>query len=130
MSTFWRGTDYPHEAFIQGALERHFSALGYSFIKEGHTDLVCVKEDALDKWAIEAKGVTDSIGLDFRTGLGQLVLGMRDRQVKYALAMPDIPKFAVQAAKLAPWLREALNLHLIFVNEAGVLRVVYPGDPA
>lgn len=128
MSTYWRGLDYPNEGFVQHALEQHFSTLGYIFKKEGNSDLVCVKNQDQDKWIIEAKGKTSDIGLDFRTGLGQLLQGMREHGVNYALAMPEIQQFTAQARKLAPWLREVLNLHLIFVNETGQLRFVSPED--
>ncbi|HSK69169.1 MAG TPA: hypothetical protein VLA21_07890, partial [Candidatus Limnocylindria bacterium] len=120
--------DFPHEKFVQQALEKHFSALDYVFMKEGNSDLVCLNNQGRDKWVIEAKGKTTEIGLDFRTGLGQLVQGIRERGVNYALAMPDIPQFAAQTKKLAPWLREVLNLHLIFINEVGQLRFVSPED--
>lgn len=122
MSTNWKGEDYPHEGFVQKALERYFSSQNYCFLRENHTDLVCVKEESQEKWVIEAKGKTTSVGLDFRTGLGQLVQGMQEQRVNYALAMPDIPQFVTQIKKLAPWLRRTLNLYLIFVDEAGRLR--------
>ena len=126
MRTYLLGLDYPYEGFVQQALEQHFSALGYTFKEEEHSDLVCVNKQGQDKWVIEAKGKTLAIGLDFRTGLGQLVQRMREHGVNYALAMPEIPQFTAQAGKLAPWLREVLNLHFIFVNETGQLRFVSP----
>ena len=127
MSTYWRGPDYPNEKFVQQALEHHYANLGYIFIKESNADLVCIDKQGQDKWVIEAKGKTSSIGLDFRTGLGQLLQGMRETGINYAIAVPEIHQFTTQARKLAPWLRKLLNLHIIFVNEDGQLRFVSPG---
>lgn len=76
---------------------------------------------------IEAKGETSDTGLDFRTGLGQL-LSMRGREAAYALAVPDTARFERYRAEVAPWVRSALNLHWIIVSEDGAVRIEAPGD--
>jgi hypothetical protein len=73
--------EFPNEGFVQRAIETFFEGQGYCRKVAKDTDLVC--ERAGERWAIEAKGVTASVGLDFRTGLGQLVQRMDDAGTKY-----------------------------------------------
>ncbi len=109
--------EFPYEAFVQAVLERHFVQLGYRILSFGHADLVCGR--AGERWIVEAKGQTSDIGLDFRTGLGQIVITMKDETCNYAIAVPDISAFRRQADKVTAHVRRALNLHVIFVDQNG-----------
>jgi len=117
------GDQFPREGFVQAAIERHFSAC--ERFEAGYADLACVDE-AGQRWVVEAKGETSDTGLDFRTGLGQLIQGMGDPEARYALAMPDTPKFAGQRQRVPEWVREALSLHWILVSEDGELTIADP----
>src|SRR5436309_15921785 len=64
------GDEFPREGFVQAALEQHFAAC--ERVEAGWADLACVDENGV-RWVIEAKGETSDTGLDFRTGLGQLL---------------------------------------------------------
>ena len=77
---------------------------------------------------IEAKGATSAIGLDFRTGLGQLVQRASEPAVRYALAVPNIPKFLAQCSQVSAWVRESLGIHLLIVSEDGSIRVISPKE--
>jgi hypothetical protein len=70
MSVFPLGVEFPREGFVQGAVERHFASC--TRVTVGHADFACT-DDAGRRWLIEAKGETTDVGLDFRTGLGQLL---------------------------------------------------------
>lgn len=76
MSKYQRGVEFPHEGFVQSAIETYFTSKKYTILEEDYSDLVCINEQDNDKWVIEAKGKTSAIGLDFRTGLGQLIQRM------------------------------------------------------
>jgi hypothetical protein len=128
MSRYHLSNEYPHEHFIQTALKQYFTAQGYSIVKIPNIDLVCIHEQNKNQWVIEAKGKTKAIGLDFRTGIGQLIHRMSAQHVNYALAVPDIPEFIAQAKQLASWVKIALNIHFIFINEQGSLRFVSPNE--
>ena len=83
------GYEFPREGFIQAALEQHFAAC--ERFDAGWADLACVDESGV-RWVVEAKGETSDTGLDFRTGLGQLLQGMSDPQARYALANARHPE--------------------------------------
>jgi hypothetical protein len=117
------GTDFPREGFVQDALELHFA--GCSRFTAGHADLACVDRAGV-RWIIEAKGETSDVGLDFRTGLGQLVQNMSDERTRYALAVPDTQRFANQMARVPDRVRRALRLHWLIVAADGSVRVESP----
>lgn len=75
---FPRGEAYPNEVFVQQAIEHHFVALGFRPEPAGFIDYVCVHPQTGERWVVEAKGKTTSVGLDFRTCLGQVVQRMDD----------------------------------------------------
>jgi hypothetical protein len=103
------GEEFPREGFVQRAIEAHFA--GWERDETTTADLVCLDVDRGVTWVIEAKGETAAVGLDFRTGLGQLLAGMtRGRKANYVLAMPDTPAFEGQRAAVSDWVRRALNL--------------------
>lgn len=123
-----RGLDFPNEGFVQQAVEKHFHRLGFAEVPEGDADLACRHPETGERWVIEAKGETTAVGLDFRTGLGQLLQHMEDRCAKHALAVPDTPKFRRQIDKVPGWARKALGIHWLVVGERGNVTVVPPTD--
>ena len=122
------GADFPHEGFVQRALERHFTSLGFHITPEGHADLVCVHPQTHERWIVEAKGRTAAIGLDFRTGLGQLLQRMSDQRSRYGLAMPNLPQFRRQCCDVKPWVREALGLHWLLIGADGTVQTYSPHE--
>ena len=128
MAKFQRGLDFPYEGFVQMAIEKYFKDRGYRIIQEGYTDLVCVYEETGRKWVVEAKGKTTSIGLDFRTGLGQLVQRMNNPEINYAIAVPKIDQFINQCSQLSKWVRTSLNIHLLFIDDQGKVQIVAPQE--
>ncbi len=78
------------------------------------------------RWVIEAKGETSSTGLDFRTRLGQLLTAMDEPANRYAVAVPDTPRFQRLTGQISPFVRRALGLHWIFVDQDGVVTVEPP----
>ncbi|CAG0945332.1 hypothetical protein ANRL1_02270 [Anaerolineae bacterium] len=127
-SVYQLGDDYPHEGFVQRALESHFERLGFQVRYGSDLDFVCVHPVTHEQWWIEAKGQTSQVGLDFRTGLGQLVQKMTDEKNNYGLAIPAIQEFVHQCEKVDPWVRKQLNLHWLVVSEDASVRVIAPDD--
>ena len=121
-----RGQDFPHEAFVQAAIERHFAGLGYEADSSGIADLQCWHRTSGDSWIVEAKGATAAVGLDVRTGLGQLLQRMGDRRARFALAVPDTPPFLRQLERVPAWVREQLGLSWLLVAEDGSVRHIEP----
>ena len=125
---FHLGVKFPHEGFVQASVETYFARLGYSREAGSHADLVCVQPQTGERWLVEAKRVTSDVGLDFRTGLGQLAQRMADPDTKYALAVPDVRAFIAQCRQVSSWLRQALHLHWIIVTSEGSVRLVAPNQ--
>ncbi|MCG7639684.1 hypothetical protein F0261_17915 [Alteromonas sp. 07-89-2] len=119
---------FPNESFIQEAIDTYFISAGYIILDDKYTDLVCKHPINGDTWYIEAKGLTSQVGLDFRTCIGQLVQRMKVQSSFYAIALPNIEKFREQALLVAPYVRESLNLHWIFVHENQSLTVLSPSQ--
>jgi hypothetical protein len=82
-------------------------------------DLICRHPITGERWIIEAKGRTTAIGLDFRTGLGQILQAIADERSVYALAVPALPEFLNQTQRVNPWVRRCLNLHWLVVSSDG-----------
>ena len=118
------GYSFPSEGFVQASIEKHFAALGFIQSKEAHADYYGKHPDTGEEWFVEAKGKTSDVGLDFRTGLGQLLQGMKEPNRKYAIAIPDIPQFIAQCNRVSERVRELLQIHWLIVGEDGVVRVV------
>ena len=93
-----------------------------------HSDFACQEPNTGRRWVIEAKGLTTAVGLDFRTGLGQLVQRATDPKICYGLAVPDIPSFLSQCRAVSAWVRESLHIHWLIVGEDGSVRVVNPTE--
>ena len=124
--SYKRGLEFPHEGFVQLAIEDHFRKAGFQLVATGHVDLVCSHPTTGESWHIEAKGVTTQVGLDFRTALGQLVQGMQSQSTNHGIAVPDTPAFQAQVAKLSSWVASLLRIHWLFVSQDGSVRVVSP----
>jgi hypothetical protein len=127
---FQLGEEFPHEGFVQAAINRHFSSLGFVAEEKGYPDLRCTHQVTKEQWHIEAKGETVDVGLDIRTGLGQLLQGMTNESIKYALAVPETDKFLKQLRRVPGWARQRLNLHWIIVRADGSMRIVSPDETA
>lgn len=123
---FKRGNDFPHEGFVQSAIEAHFRKLGFTLDTEQRIDLICSHRATDEQWHIEAKGHTENVGLDFRTGLGQLVQAMDEESTKYGIAVPDTPQFRAQIAKVSSRVTQLLHLHWLFVAADGSVQVITP----
>lgn len=114
------GLDFPNEGFIQATIERYFEERGYIAQSLTNADLDTVHPSSKDHWIIEAKGDTKSnAGLDFKTGLGQLLTRMDDPDSKYAIAVPYTEKFCQLCSKVPERVRESLNIYWLFVSESG-----------
>ncbi len=120
--------EFPREAFVQASIERHFLDLGFTLREVGFADFACEKPGSSENWVIEAKGETAAVGLDFRTGIGQLVLHITDRTTRYGLAVPDTEKFIKQCDKLPSRVRESLNIFILLVNSSGQVQIVAPNE--
>lgn len=133
LRAYKRGVEFPHEGFVQQAIEAHFRNNGFTVDSGGRVDLTCLHPSTGEAWHIEAKGVTTQIGLDFRTGIGQLVQGMSNPSTRHALAVPDTPAFRTQVSKLSDWVVSRLGIHWLFVAPDGSIQVVAPsvamGEP-
>lgn len=121
-----RGDDFPHEGFVQGAIERHFQDAGYVLDTSTHVDLLCAHPVTGDAWHIEAKGATTAIGLDFRTCLGQLLQRMSQQHVRYGVALPNLPQYRRQTDQVSGWVVDRLGLNWLFVAEDGAVEIVRP----
>jgi hypothetical protein len=118
------GDEFPREGFVQAALEADFASCEQ--IESRTVDFVCFDPEAGIRWIIEAKGETSSTGLDFRTGLGQIMTAMSDQKANYALAMPDTPRFERLRSQIAPWVRQHLNLYWLIVTPSGEVEAEAP----
>ena len=127
---FKKANEFPNEAFVQSAIEAYFTAQGFQTdtTVDGHSDLVCYSPEHGQRWVIEAKGQTAAVGLDVRTGLGQLLRAMHDPATHYGLAVPDTPPFLAQCRPISAWVRQALGLHWLLVRPDESVRLVGPDD--
>lgn len=121
-----RGDEFPHEGFVQGAIERHFEKDGYSLDTSTYVDLLCTHQVTGEAWHIEAKGKTAAIGLDFRTCLGQMLQRMSQQHVRHGVALPDMPQYRSQTEQVSTWVTDRLGLHWLFVAEDGTVEIVHP----
>ena len=111
---------------MQGALEVYFRSAGFNLMTDGQVDLLCSHPITGESWHVEAKGHTTQVGLDFRTGIGQLIQSMRHPETKHGIAVPDTPAFRAQVAKVSDWVVALLRLHWFFVGQDGSVRVIAP----
>jgi len=126
---FKNPTVFPNEAFVQKAIHEFFGRAGYLDTKDGYADFVCHHPTSGERWIVEAKGLTSSVGLDFNTGIGQILRRMKEPSWNYGYALPLIPPFVRACNDLPSHVRHVINLHLIFVAENGAVTIIKPGDP-
>lgn len=126
MKQFKKDKMFPNEAFVQVALEKYFSKLGYEVKSDGQVDIEAYKGN--EKWIVEAKGLTSAVGLDFNTCIGQIVKSMDCETTNYAMAFPDHPKYELQCSKIPKIFRERNNLYFLIVDEMGSVKVVEPTE--
>ena len=117
---------YPFEAFIQEAIEKYFSAEGYSIEEDDRIDLIAFKPDI--RWIVEAKGSTSQITVDFNTCLGQLARNMTSPSIKYAIAIPCENNYRNQCKSISDYYRVINNLHIIIVDENARVTIIKPTD--
>lgn len=115
--------------FVIEAIRRHFVSAGYAPFPHGHVDFAGRRASTGETRVIEAKGETSAVGLDFNTGLGQLLTCMTLQGARYALAVPATPRYLGQCAKVPSLVRERLDLHLILVRRDGALALIGPSQP-
>src|SRR5579859_4135122 len=72
-SRFPRGVLFPNVGFVQAAMEQHFATSGFTAYPRVTADLACTNPATGEHWIVEAKGDTKARGLDFNTGIGQLL---------------------------------------------------------
>jgi hypothetical protein len=70
------GYDYPYEGFVQNSIEKYFTDKGFQNQTIHPIDFIGFNPLTRETWIVEAKGKTSDIGLDFRTGIGQLIQRM------------------------------------------------------
>jgi hypothetical protein len=120
--------EFPREAFVQQAIERHFAPPDYVAEQVKHIDLVRRHLKAGKRWLIEAKGQTSDVGLDFRTCLGQIVQAMYDRDARYGIAVPDTRQYRAQCRAVSDWVRRTLGLYWLLVAAHGSVRIIAPTE--
>jgi hypothetical protein len=126
---FRNGVEFPNEGFVQLALDRHFADLGFTEHCGSRADIDLRNPSTGVRWVVEAKGDTkQNAGLDFKSGLGQLFLGMSDAEALYGIAIPDIPRFRALCARLPERVRASLNIHWLLVDVNAHVRIVPPGQ--
>lgn len=126
MKKFLNPIEFPYEGFIQKSLEQHFEHLGFNLEKDGQVDLIV--EKGTEKWIIEAKGITQAIGTDFNTCIGQLVKSMTTDQAKYAIAIPKDIKYKRQCDLLPDYFKQLVQLHIMVVDKEGYIKIIEPGQ--
>jgi hypothetical protein len=118
---------FPHEAFVQRALEQHF--VGATPAQRAQVDLAVVIPGTNQQWVIEAKGETSDPGLDFRTCLGQILTAMCGDGAWYGVALPATNVYRRLCGGISDHVRQALQLHWLLVDGQGKVWVVSPDEP-
>jgi hypothetical protein len=95
-----RGFNCPNEGFVQRAVEVHFGSRGFSLKRIQYVDVVAVNPVTGEQWWVEAKGISKAPGVDFHTGLGQILVRMGDSETNYGLAIPAVDYYLNQCAKI------------------------------
>jgi hypothetical protein len=114
--------EFPHESYIQARLEQYFlNDNNFVDVKQDEFTDLHVK-NSVTEWKIECKGKSQAIGIDFNTGLGQLLKGMEDSSSRYGLAMPDIVPFRKQTTKIPHRIKKLLNITWIWIKKDGTIQ--------
>ncbi|MGD9935412.1 MAG: hypothetical protein AB7T37_17080 [Dehalococcoidia bacterium] len=125
-SRFPRGTDFPGEFFVQESLRKWFEQHGFEVTTGQSNPDLLARSPKGASWHVEAKGQTSQVGLDFRTGLGQLLQGMSEPVTVYAMGIPNTPQFHAQCQRVSDWVRSRLSVWWLFVHEDGSVAAVAP----
>lgn len=114
------------EEFVQKTLELYFTDMGYECTHEKQgIDLIATHSEK-GVWKIEAKGETTSPRVDFCTCVGQLIGRIDDPSYKYGIALPETQQYIRQVKYLTLYVRERLNIHILFVSENEDIRIIPP----
>jgi hypothetical protein len=111
---------------IKAAIRDHLVARGF------HVEVRWGRDRGIDitasgpngRWVIEAKGEVNSPqqqGNYFLGALGELVQRMDDPHARYALALPDNPRYRGLVSRLPTLARQRLNLTVFFVTRGGTV---------
>ena len=57
-----------------------------------------------------------------------MVQRMDDPDKYYAIAVPKIPQFINQCSKVPAWVREALNILILLIDDKGEVQTITPQD--
>lgn len=110
---------YPNESFVQESIEKHFISKGFDIENKPNVDLSCVHPESRESWMIEAKGQSKSIGVDFKTAIGQIIFRMDNNDYKYGIAVPNTKQYLSQINKVPDLVIERLRLVFFVVSEDG-----------
>jgi hypothetical protein len=110
------------EANIVVAFSTWLTSEGWTIEREpGHTDMIATR--GAQMLVAEAKGRSDSPGLDVDTLYGQLLRRMRpcppDVEVRYAVVVPA--RARASALRVLDSVRATLNIDVYTVSEDGVV---------
>ena len=117
---------FPNESFVQSAIERHFTKLGFNLERNRNIDLYCTHPVSNEAWIIEAKGLTTAIGLDFKTCLGQLIMSMNSTEINYGVAVPNIANYLKLCQSVPKNVTDKLNISWIYISESGQVEIHKP----
>lgn len=70
---------------------------------------------------IEAKGQSKSIGVDFKTAIGQIIFRMDNDDYKYGIAVPNTKQYLAQINKVPDLVIERLRLVFLLLVRMAVL---------
>lgn len=127
---------FPQAAFVMDAIENHFIE-NQQFRRVGdqapNTNVLHCQKENWGEWIIFAKGVNTDVGIEFGTGLAQLLRKMDDTRhgnstFRFGIAMPsdNDDKFKRQCAIIGRKIRRTLNLHWLVVNQDGKVTIYRP----
>ncbi len=125
-SQYALGREFPHEGFVQQALENYFIQQGFQVLSIDNADFACIHPQTKESWIIEAKGKTSEVGLDFRTGVGQIIQKMDQEQCNYAIAVPHIPQFIRQCRLIKTWVRKKIHLYFLLIQQDSSVIMISP----
>jgi hypothetical protein len=120
---------FPAEDAVVAAVRAWLTCDGNSFEQRDDVDLVVRDGNTGRLWVVEAKGKTSQSGLDFRTGLGQILTAMRDDGSVYAVAIPAIPAYRRLCGGISDHVRRVLGLHWLLVGKDRQVWLVKPDAP-
>jgi hypothetical protein len=113
---------------VKAAVRDYFAAQGFHvevrWGRDRGIDLVATRPD--ERWVVEAKGEVASAqqqGNYFLGAIGELVQRMDDAGARYALALPDNPRYRGLVRRLPVLARQRLSLTVLLVARDGTVTV-------